>query len=191
MRLCSWSLASRRSVLRRTVFGIGLGSFAPLALASSFVSSTPPLRVRFWSGRSEVQISGRSNRTHCCQRLATAATYLRKEPCCSGTITRRWAPQICHGRSQWKAGGQLTPPKFCFAPQIISVKRHLPSKRMIKIWINQSIFQKILCILCLNLLFCSPNFLLLSQMIWCKMSKVRQSRVKRSPNPAKTLFTVV
>ena len=46
-----------------------------------------------WSGRSEVQISGRSNRTQCCQRLATAATFLRKELCCPGATTRRWAPQ--------------------------------------------------------------------------------------------------
>ena len=42
--------------------------------------------------RSEVQISGRSNQTQCCQRLATAATFLRKELCCPGAMTRRWAP---------------------------------------------------------------------------------------------------
>ena len=30
----------------------------------------------------QVQISGRSNLTQCCQRLATAATFLRKELCC-------------------------------------------------------------------------------------------------------------
>ena len=39
------------------------------------------------------QILGRSNRTQCCQRLATAATLLRKELLCrvAGAITRRWA----------------------------------------------------------------------------------------------------
>ena len=35
---------------------------------------------------------GRSNRTQCCQRLATAATFLRKELCCPGAMTQRWAP---------------------------------------------------------------------------------------------------
>ena len=50
------------------------------------------LRVRPWSGRSEVQISGRSNRTQCCLRLATVATFLRMELCCPGAMTRRWAP---------------------------------------------------------------------------------------------------
>ena len=35
-----------------------------------------------WSGRSKVQISGRSNWTHCCQRLATAVIFLQKELCC-------------------------------------------------------------------------------------------------------------
>ena len=50
------------------------------------------LRVRLWSGRSEVQNSGRSNRTQCCQRLATAATFLQKELCCPGAMMRRWAP---------------------------------------------------------------------------------------------------
>ena len=33
------------------------------------------LRVRFRSRRSEVQISGRSNLTQCCQQLVTAATF--------------------------------------------------------------------------------------------------------------------
>ena len=41
---------------------------------------------------SEVQILGRSNRTQCCQRLVTAAAFLRKELCCLGAMTRRWAP---------------------------------------------------------------------------------------------------
>ena len=49
-----------------------------------------------WSGRSEVQISGRSNRARCYQRLATAATFLRKELCCPGAMTRRWAAQTPH-----------------------------------------------------------------------------------------------
>ena len=34
-----------------------------------------------------------TNRTQCCQRLATAATFLRKKLCCPGAMTRRWAPQ--------------------------------------------------------------------------------------------------
>ena len=38
-------------------------------------------RLRLWSGSCKVQISGRSNRTQCCQRLATAATF-QKELCC-------------------------------------------------------------------------------------------------------------
>ena len=53
-------------------------------------------RVRLWSGRSEVQISGRSNRTQCCQRLATAAIFLQKKLCCLVAMTRRWAPQTRH-----------------------------------------------------------------------------------------------
>ena len=31
--------------------------------------------------------------TQCCQLLITAATFLRKELCCSGVMTRSWAPQ--------------------------------------------------------------------------------------------------
>ena len=38
--------------------------------------------VRLWKGRSEVQILCWSNRTQSCQRLATAATFLRKELSC-------------------------------------------------------------------------------------------------------------
>ena len=34
----------------------------------------------------------RSNRTQCCQRLATAATFPQKELCCPATMTLRWAP---------------------------------------------------------------------------------------------------
>ena len=49
-------------------------------------------RFRLWSWRFEVQILGRSNRTQCCQRLTTAATFLRKELCCLGAMTWRWAP---------------------------------------------------------------------------------------------------
>ena len=37
-------------------------------------------------------ISGRSNRTQCCHRLATAATFVQKLLCCAGAKTRRWAP---------------------------------------------------------------------------------------------------
>ena len=51
-------------------------------------------RVRLWSGRSEVQISGLSNYwTHCYQRLAIAVTFLRKELYCPGAMMRRWAPK--------------------------------------------------------------------------------------------------
>ena len=39
------------------------------------------------------QLSGQSNRTQCCQWLATAATFLQKKLCCSGAMTQRWAPQ--------------------------------------------------------------------------------------------------
>ena len=51
LRLCPWpraflSLASRVSVLGKAVLGLGLGFFfVSLALASSLVSSTPPLRL--------------------------------------------------------------------------------------------------------------------------------------------------
>ena len=48
--------------------------------------------VRLRIGRSEVQISGRSNWSQCCQRLATAATFLGKELCCPGSMIRRWGP---------------------------------------------------------------------------------------------------
>ena len=41
-------------------------------------------RVRLWSGTSEVQTSGRSNRTQCYQQLATAAKFRRKEMWCPG-----------------------------------------------------------------------------------------------------------
>ena len=44
------------------------------------------------SGSSEIQISGRSNQTHCCQRLATAATFLQKKLRNPGAMTWRWAP---------------------------------------------------------------------------------------------------
>ena len=44
-----------------------------------------------WSRRSEVQISSGSNRTRCCQRLATDVTFLQKELCCPGAMTRGWA----------------------------------------------------------------------------------------------------
>ena len=50
------------------------------------------VQIFLWSGRSKVQISDRSNRTQCCQRLATVATLLRIELCCPGAMTRRWAP---------------------------------------------------------------------------------------------------
>ena len=46
-----------------------------------------------WSGRSKVYISDRSNRTQCCQRLATVALFLRKKLHYPGAITWRWASQ--------------------------------------------------------------------------------------------------
>ena len=49
-----------------------------------------PRGLHLWS---EVQISGWSNRTQCCQRFATAAIFLRKKLGWLGTMTRRWAPQ--------------------------------------------------------------------------------------------------
>ena len=49
-----------------------------------------------WSGRSEVQISGRLNPTQCCQWLATAATFSSKGTVLSGRKMRRWAPQTCY-----------------------------------------------------------------------------------------------
>ena len=46
----------------------------------------------------ERKISGtnldQSNRTRCCQRLATAEIMLRREMCCPGAMTRKLAPQI-------------------------------------------------------------------------------------------------
>ena len=47
-------------------------------------------RVCLWSGKSEVQIPGWSIWTQCCQWLATTSTFLRKELCCPGAMTRRW-----------------------------------------------------------------------------------------------------
>ena len=48
--------------------------------------------VRLLSGRSELPISGRSNQTQCCERLATAATLLRKELRCLKAQWRRDGP---------------------------------------------------------------------------------------------------
>ena len=65
-------------------------------LSKKCLSGGEPLATLcpIWSGRSEVQISGQSNRTQCCQRLATAATFLRKELRCLDAMTRRWALQL-------------------------------------------------------------------------------------------------
>ena len=41
---------------------------------------------------SKVQLSDRSNRTQCCQRLATAAIFVQKKMCCPGAMMKRWAP---------------------------------------------------------------------------------------------------
>ena len=46
-----------------------------------------------WSERSEIQISGPSNRKKGFQRFATAAIFLRNELCCLGALTRRRALQ--------------------------------------------------------------------------------------------------
>ena len=40
-------------------------------------------------------LDDRSNRSQCCHRLATAATF-RKELCCPGSMTRIWAPPTCY-----------------------------------------------------------------------------------------------
>ena len=46
---------------------------------------------RLWSGRSEIQISGRSNRTQRCKRLATAATFFRNGAVLpEDAMTRSW-----------------------------------------------------------------------------------------------------
>ena len=50
--------------------------------SNAFVSGAGGLRFKSQAG----QIG------QCCQRLATAATFLRKELCCPGVLTRRWAP---------------------------------------------------------------------------------------------------
>ena len=43
------------------------------------------------SGRSEVQVSGRSNRAQCCLQLANGTTFLQRELCCPGAMMRSWA----------------------------------------------------------------------------------------------------
>ena len=55
-------------------------------------------RIRLWSRRSEVQISGRQSSTQCCQRLATAAVFLQQELYFPRTMMRRWAPQTRYTR---------------------------------------------------------------------------------------------
>ena len=44
-------------------------------------------RLRHWSGRFEIQIWGHSNRTQCCQQLATAATFFERS--CVARAQRR------------------------------------------------------------------------------------------------------
>ena len=44
--------------------------------------------IRLWSGRFEVQIAGRSNRTQCCYPLATTTTFQKKAGC-PDAMTRR------------------------------------------------------------------------------------------------------
>ena len=44
------------------------------------------------SKMSEVEISGRSNRTQSCQQFAIAATFLQKGLCCPGAMTQRGVP---------------------------------------------------------------------------------------------------
>ena len=42
----------------------------------------------------EREVKSRSSQIRqCCQRLATAATFIRKEQCCLGAMMWRWAPQ--------------------------------------------------------------------------------------------------
>ena len=55
------------------------------------------------AGGSEVQISGRSNRTQCCERLATAPTFFLKGVVLpAGKMIQRWASQSCYQR--WSRG---------------------------------------------------------------------------------------
>ena len=42
---------------------------------------------------STTSLAGVGAATQCCQRLATAATFLGKELCCQGAMTRKWVPQ--------------------------------------------------------------------------------------------------
>ena len=50
--------------------------------------------------------STNSNRTQCCKRLATAATFLWKELCCLGAMTRRRAPPIRY--TLWRNTDNIT-----------------------------------------------------------------------------------
>ena len=62
-----------------------------------------------------IQISGRSNRTQCRQRLAIVATLLRKELCCLGAMTRRWAPPTRY--TLWRnAASKIKDLIICFNP---------------------------------------------------------------------------
>ena len=54
---------------------------------------------------------GPAKSTQCCHRLATAATFLRKELSCSGSITRRWAPQIRY--MLWRSTASIMKDVIC------------------------------------------------------------------------------
>ena len=43
----------------------------------------------------EREVKSRASQVRqCCQRFATAATFRRKEQCCLGAMTRRWARKL-------------------------------------------------------------------------------------------------
>ena len=52
---------------------------------SAFVFGAGGLRFKFWAGQIGPSVAT-------CQRLATAAVFLRKELCCPGAMTQKWDP---------------------------------------------------------------------------------------------------
>ena len=63
-----------------------IGLFSKIIASWRLAGTRSPLERE-----AEIQISGRSNRTQCCQRLATAAVFFQKELCCPGAMMWRWA----------------------------------------------------------------------------------------------------
>ena len=57
----------------------------------------------------EIQISGQSNGTQCCQQLATAATFFRKKQCCRAQEHEDGSHQLvtCLGVLQRVPGVQI------------------------------------------------------------------------------------